>query len=96
MKAKDHTAIAADALNEAEAKAELKRLAAEIATHDKRYSQLRSICCRCWCERGRRALRPWIDGGLAHGVPQDLMRPFSAEHMQMGAPPMSHSGRRPK
>jgi DNA ligase (NAD+) len=38
-KAKDHAAIAVDALNEAQAKAELKRLAAEIATHDKRYYQ---------------------------------------------------------
>jgi DNA ligase (NAD+) len=39
MKAKDHSTIAADALNVAEAKAELKRLAAEIAAHDKRYYQ---------------------------------------------------------
>jgi DNA ligase (NAD+) len=39
MKAKDRSTIAADALNEVEAKAELRRLAAEIAEHDKRYYQ---------------------------------------------------------
>src|SRR6516225_4896431 len=39
MKVKDHSTIAADALNEVQAKAELKRLAAEIAAHDKRYYQ---------------------------------------------------------
>src|ERR1700680_3093198 len=39
MKAKDFSAIAADALSDAQAKAELKRLAAEIAGHDKRYYQ---------------------------------------------------------
>jgi DNA ligase (NAD+) len=38
-KAKDHSTIAVDALNVAEAKAELKRLAAEIAAHDRRYYQ---------------------------------------------------------
>src|SRR6202521_736209 len=39
MKAKDFSAIPADALSAAQAKAELKRLAAEIAAHDKRYYQ---------------------------------------------------------
>ena len=39
MKAKDFSAIPADALSAAQAKAELKRLAAEIAGHDKRYYQ---------------------------------------------------------
>jgi DNA ligase (NAD+) len=39
MKAKDLSTIAVDALNVAEAKAELKRLAAEIAAHDRRYYQ---------------------------------------------------------
>jgi DNA ligase (NAD+) len=39
MAAKDHSSIAPDALSEAQAKAELKRLAAEIAGHDKRYYQ---------------------------------------------------------
>jgi DNA ligase (NAD+) len=39
MKAKDFSAIPADALSDAQAKAELKRLAAEIAGHDKRYYQ---------------------------------------------------------
>jgi DNA ligase (NAD+) len=35
----DHSRIAPDALTAAQAKAELKRLAAEIAAHDKRYYQ---------------------------------------------------------
>src|SRR6202163_3776859 len=39
MKAKDSSAVAPDALSVAQAKAELKRLAAEIAGHDKRYYQ---------------------------------------------------------
>ncbi|MFZ1884462.1 MAG: NAD-dependent DNA ligase LigA [Rhodoplanes sp.] len=39
MKARDHSAIPVAELSEAEAKAELKRLAAEIAEHDKRYYQ---------------------------------------------------------
>jgi DNA ligase (NAD+) len=39
MPAKDHSRIAPDALTAAQAKAELKRLATEIATHDKRYHQ---------------------------------------------------------
>jgi DNA ligase (NAD+) len=39
MPAKDHSSIAPDALTPVQAKAELKRLAAEIATHDKRYYQ---------------------------------------------------------
>jgi DNA ligase (NAD+) len=39
MAAKDFSHIAADALDEKQAKAELKRLAAEIAAHDKRYYQ---------------------------------------------------------
>jgi DNA ligase (NAD+) len=39
MPAKDHSSIAPDALTAVQAKAELKRLAAEIATHDKRYYQ---------------------------------------------------------
>jgi DNA ligase (NAD+) len=39
MKAKDHSTIAADALTAAGAKAELKRLAVEIAAHDRRYYQ---------------------------------------------------------
>ncbi len=39
MPAKDHSRIAPDALTAAQAKAELKRLAAEIAAHDKRYYQ---------------------------------------------------------
>jgi hypothetical protein len=37
MPAKDHSRIAPDALTAAQAKSELKRLAAEIAAHDKRY-----------------------------------------------------------
>jgi hypothetical protein len=36
MPAKDHSSIAPDSLTAVQAKAELKRLAAEIATHDKR------------------------------------------------------------
>src|SRR4029077_5295553 len=39
MTAKDPSRIAPDALDEKQAKAELKRLAAEIAAHDKRYYQ---------------------------------------------------------
>jgi DNA ligase (NAD+) len=39
MPAKDHSSIAPDALTAAQAKAELKRLAAEIAGHDRRYYQ---------------------------------------------------------
>jgi len=39
MKARDHSAIPAAELSEAQAKAELKRLAGEIADHDKRYYQ---------------------------------------------------------
>jgi len=39
MPAKDHASIAPDALTPVQAKAELKRLAAEIAAHDKRYYQ---------------------------------------------------------
>ncbi|MBO0751161.1 MAG: NAD-dependent DNA ligase LigA, partial [Bradyrhizobiaceae bacterium] len=39
MAARDFSHIAPDALDETEAKAELKRLAAEIAAHDKRYYQ---------------------------------------------------------
>jgi DNA ligase (NAD+) len=39
MKAKDHSTIAADTLTPAQAKAELKRLAVEIAGHDERYYQ---------------------------------------------------------
>ena len=39
MKARDHSAIPVAELSEAQAKAELKRLAAEIAEHDKRYYQ---------------------------------------------------------
>jgi DNA ligase (NAD+) len=39
MAAKDHSSIAPDALTPVQAKAELKRLAAEIATHDRRYYQ---------------------------------------------------------
>ncbi len=39
MAAKDFSQIAADALDEKQAKAELKRLAAEIAAHDRRYYQ---------------------------------------------------------
>jgi DNA ligase (NAD+) len=39
MPAKDLSSIAPDALTAAQAKAELKRLAAEIATHDRRYYQ---------------------------------------------------------
>src|SRR5258706_6591487 len=39
MPAKNLSHIAPDALSEAQAKAELKRLAAEIAAHDKRYYQ---------------------------------------------------------
>jgi DNA ligase (NAD+) len=39
MVSKSASAIAPDALTEAQAKAELKRLAAEIAAHDKRYYQ---------------------------------------------------------
>src|SRR5215467_11812047 len=39
MPSKNFSQIAPDALTEAEAKAELKRLAAEIAAHDKRYYQ---------------------------------------------------------
>ena len=39
MTAKDPSRIAPDALTAAQAKAELKRLAAEIASHDKRYYQ---------------------------------------------------------
>jgi len=39
MPAKNFPTIAPDALNETQAKAELKRLAAEIAAHDKRYYQ---------------------------------------------------------
>jgi DNA ligase (NAD+) len=39
MPAKDFSAIAPDALTETQAKVELKRLAAEIAAHDKRYYQ---------------------------------------------------------
>jgi len=39
MAAKHFSTIAPDALNETQAKAELKRLAAEIAAHDKRYYQ---------------------------------------------------------
>ena len=39
MAAKDHSSIAPDALTPVQAKAELKRLAAEIAGHDKRYYQ---------------------------------------------------------
>ena len=39
MAAKDFSQIAVDALDDGQAKAELKRLAAEIALHDKRYHQ---------------------------------------------------------
>jgi DNA ligase (NAD+) len=39
MAAKDHSSIAPDTLTPVQAKAELKRLAAEIAAHDKRYYQ---------------------------------------------------------
>jgi DNA ligase (NAD+) len=39
MPAKDFSTIAPDALTEAQAKAELRRLTAEIAAHDKRYYQ---------------------------------------------------------
>ena len=39
MKARDHSAVPVAELSEAQAKAELKRLAAEIAEHDKRYYQ---------------------------------------------------------
>ncbi|MGA8291760.1 MAG: NAD-dependent DNA ligase LigA, partial [Rhodoplanes sp.] len=39
MKARDHSKIPVAELSEAQAKAELKRLAAEIAEHDKRYYQ---------------------------------------------------------
>src|SRR5258708_1305759 len=39
MPSKSASHIAPDALSEAQAKAELKRLAAEIAAHDKRYYQ---------------------------------------------------------
>jgi DNA ligase (NAD+) len=39
MTAKDHSRISPDALTAGEAKPELKRLAAEIAAHDKRYYQ---------------------------------------------------------
>jgi DNA ligase (NAD+) len=39
MAPKDFSAVAPDALDEAQAKAELKRLATEIAAHDKRYYQ---------------------------------------------------------
>jgi DNA ligase (NAD+) len=39
MKAKEDSTIAAEALTEVQAKAELKRLAAEIAAHDKSYYQ---------------------------------------------------------
>jgi DNA ligase (NAD+) len=39
MPAKDHSSIAPGALTSVQAKAELKRLAAEIATHDRRYYQ---------------------------------------------------------
>jgi DNA ligase (NAD+) len=39
MAARDSTKIAVDALTEAQAKAELKRLAAEIGSHDDRYYQ---------------------------------------------------------
>src|SRR5215472_429881 len=39
MPAKDFSHIALDALDEMQARAELKRLAAEIAEHDKRYYQ---------------------------------------------------------
>jgi DNA ligase (NAD+) len=39
MPAKDHSSVAPDVLTPAQAKAELKRLAAEIATHDRRYYQ---------------------------------------------------------
>ena len=39
MKVRDHNAIPVADLAEAHAKAELKRLAAEIAEHDKRYYQ---------------------------------------------------------
>src|SRR5215469_17537935 len=39
MAARNFSAIAPDALSETQAKAELKRLAAEIAAHDKRYYQ---------------------------------------------------------
>jgi DNA ligase (NAD+) len=39
MSAKDHSSVAPDVLTPAQAKAELKRLAAEIATHDRRYYQ---------------------------------------------------------
>lgn len=39
MTARDHSAIPVAGLSEAQAKAELKRLAAEIAEHDKRYYQ---------------------------------------------------------
>jgi DNA ligase (NAD+) len=39
MAAEDHSSIAPDGLTQAQAKAELKRLAAEIAAHDKRYYQ---------------------------------------------------------
>ena len=39
MPSKNFSAIAPDALNETQAKAELKRLAAEITAHDKRYYQ---------------------------------------------------------
>ncbi len=39
MPAKDHSSIAPDVLTPVQAKAELKRLAAEIAVHDRRYYQ---------------------------------------------------------
>jgi DNA ligase (NAD+) len=39
MAAKDYSSIAPDGLTQAQAKAELKRLAAEITAHDKRYYQ---------------------------------------------------------